>query len=261
MGAGASAGVAESQSLDPASKEPARIMFDWARCQFDVWMPPSVRDLGVTDVLWTEALLSINGDLLGDYSKKWRDPSLAESTALGLLKTAVRFGVSQSTGVALPPPARIALRATEKAMGAAYKKKRREEWDGAVAPALEDAVHFFNAEAASAGQKLRVELVDATLTPLEAAELETRRARVDLALACDDTNDEMAEDAAAGKAARARLRELMGTFYAKVDTKGKTAEDMIHDIQPKERDVPAVLAGLVAQQVPTLAFRTVAAKQ
>ena len=71
----------------------------------------------------------------------------------------------------------------------------------------------------------------------------------------------MAEDAAAGKAARARLRELMGTFYAKVDTKGKTAEDMIRDIQPKERDVPAVLAGLVAQQVPALAFRTVAAKQ
>ena len=45
MGAGASAGAAtEQRDLDPGAAEQARIVFDWAPCQFDVAMPPSVSD-------------------------------------------------------------------------------------------------------------------------------------------------------------------------------------------------------------------------
>ena len=161
MGAGASAGAAtEQRDLDPGAAEQARIVFDWARCQFDVAMPPSVSDW-VPDGVWSEAMLNINCNLLGQYARKWRDPTCAEATSAKLLKAAVGAGVEHASKLAVPVPAKIAGDVAVSAGKAAFAKARRAEWDDLVVPGLEDLVKFFNHEATSAGQRLRVELADA----------------------------------------------------------------------------------------------------
>ena len=290
MGAGASAGAAtEQRDLDPGAAEQARIVFDWARCQFDVAMPPSVSDW-VPDGVWSEAMLNINCNLLGQYARKWRDPTCAEATSAKLLKAAVGAGVEHASKLAVPVPAKIAGDVAVSAGKAAFAKARRAEWDDLVVPGLEDLVKFFNHEATSAGQRLRVELadaragwcfsrrigrararrkhgtthrrtsqVDARLSPMQCAELATRRRRIELAEASASNGRAAADDAAAGKAARLRLRELAATFFEKVDARAASAEDLFREARPREDDAPAALASLAAEVVPTLAFRTVAA--
>jgi hypothetical protein len=93
---------------------------------------------------------------------------------------------------------------------------------------------------------------------MQCAELATRRRRIELAEASASDGRAAADDAAAGKAARLRLRELAATFFEKVDARAASAEDLFREARPREDDAPAALASLAAEVVPTLAFRTVA---